>query len=70
MPVNQKGVVYTEEGGQNEATAEAVMSPTAPVTQAYSVVVATRPYRFDTDGWDYTKSQTTITVNRPGGSIV
>lgn len=38
--------------------------PDDPGTVAYTVKVQTRPYRFETDGWDYTKSQTSITVNR------
>jgi hypothetical protein len=58
----QKGQVYTEgPEGQNSATAEAVGSTADRVTESYTATVQTRPYRFEVDGWDFTKSQTTTT---------
>lgn len=63
MPqVGQKGQVYTEgPEGQTSATAESVGSTADRVTEAYTATVATRPYRFEVDGWDFTKAQTNAT---------
>lgn len=74
----QTGQIYTEEtiGEPTASDQEKVKEIAGSVTtdplvyQSYQVVVQTRPYRFETDGWDYTKSQTTITVNRRPGQIV
>jgi len=61
----QKGQVYTEgPEGQTSATAEAVGSTADRVVEAYTATVATRNYKFEEDGWDFTKAQTTTTRYR------
>lgn len=74
----QTGQIYTEQtiGEPSASDQEKVKEVPGSVNtdplvyQQYQVVVQTRPYRFETDGWDYTKSQATITVNRRPGQIV
>lgn len=72
----QTGQIYTDDGDPSITAQEAAKEIPRSVNvdplvyQQYQVVVQTRPYRFETDGWDYTKSQATITVNRRSGQVV